>query len=253
MTARVAIVSGAGSGIGRAAAIGLAEDGFALVLLDIRADGLEETADLIATGRHCAIVDVTDRDAVDAAVDETVRRSGRLDVAVCAAGVMGIVPFLDLDVRDWRSVIDVNLTGTFNVAQAAATVMARAGGGAIVTIASTAGKVGRPLSAHYSASKFGVIGLTQSMALALASHGVRVNAVCPGIIDTPMWARIDADLGALTGRAPGEPMRAQVEDIPMRRAGTAEEVADLVRFLASDRARYITGQAVNVSGGLVTH
>jgi len=250
---RVAIISGAGSGIGRATAVALAEDGFSLALLDVDTSGMERTAADLDTPHACLTVDVTDRPAVDAAVAEAVERFGRLDAVICAAGLTRIIPFLDLPVDDWLKVIDVNLTGTFNLGQAAARAMVGTGGGSIVNIASTAGKSGRPLSAHYSASKFGVIGLTQSMALALAAERIRVNAVCPGIIDTPMWERIDAELALLTGREVGDPMREQVEAIPMRRSGSAPEVADVIRFLISDGARYVTGQSINVSGGLVMH
>jgi meso-butanediol dehydrogenase/(S,S)-butanediol dehydrogenase/diacetyl reductase len=232
----------------------LAEDGYAVGLLDRSAEALQETANRLG-GKPClcATVDVSHADEVDAAVDETARTFGRLDVAVSAAGVHQVTPFLDLAGADWERVIAVNLNGTFHLGQAAARIMVRAGSGSIINLASTAGKVGRPLSAHYSASKFGVIGLTQSMALALAADGIRVNAVCPGIIDTPMWARIDAELTNLTGGVPGEAMKAQIAEIPVGRAGSAEEVSDLILFLAGDGARYITGQAINVSGGLVMH
>jgi len=254
MTQRVAIVTGAGSGIGRASAIALAEVGFAVALLDNRIDALDETGRLLGDKPHlCTAVDVSHRDEVDAAVAETARSMGRLDVAVSAAGITQIAPFLDLTEEDWDRIVDVNLKGTFHLGQAAARIMVRAGAGSIVNVASTAGKVGRPLSAHYSASKFGVVGLTQSMAAALAPEGVRVNAVCPGIIDTPMWKGIDAELSRRSGRQPGQAMRDQVADVPMGRAGSAEEVADLVVFLAGERARYITGQAINISGGLVMH
>jgi meso-butanediol dehydrogenase/(S,S)-butanediol dehydrogenase/diacetyl reductase len=253
VTSRVAIVSGAGSGICKATANALAADGFSLVLLDIDAASLEATASELPGSHACATVDVTDRAAVDAAVESAAARFGRIDAVVCAAGVTNIIPFLDLPLADWEKVVEVNLGGTFNLGQAAARVMVGTGGGSIVNVASTAGKMGRPLSAHYAASKFGVIGLTQSMALALAGDGIRVNAVCPGIIDTPMWERIDAELAQLHGREIGDAKREQVQAIPMRRSGTAEEVADLIRFLIGDGARYITGQAVNVSGGLVMH
>jgi NAD(P)-dependent dehydrogenase (short-subunit alcohol dehydrogenase family) len=246
-------VSGAASGIGNATVNALASDGYSLALLDIDASALEAAASGLATPHLCSVVDVTDRLAVDAAVESAVERFGRVDAVVSAAGITNVIPFLDLPFDDWQRVIDVNLSGTFNLGQAAARAMVGTGGGSVVNVASTAGKMGRPLSAHYAASKFGVIGLTQSMALALADQGIRVNAVCPGIIDTPMWARIDAELARLNGGQVGEAMREQVRAIPMRRAGTAAEVADTIVYLLGDGARYITGQAVNVSGGLVMH
>lgn len=254
MTQRVALVTGAGSGIGRASALALARDGHQVAILDLNREGLDRTLEAL-DGRPSVLLvaDVTTRSQVDAAVTATVSRLGRLDVVVNAAEIAQISPFLELAEDDWKRVIDVNLSGTFNVGQAAARAMVRSGGGTILNIASTAGKIGRPLLAHYCASKWGVIGLSQSMALALAGDGIRVNAVCPGIIDTPMWQGLDAELAALQGLDVGDAMRAQVALIPLARAGTAEEVADLVAFLASDRARYITGQAINVSGGFVTH
>jgi NAD(P)-dependent dehydrogenase (short-subunit alcohol dehydrogenase family) len=254
MRQRVALVTGAGNGIGRATALALARDGCDVALVDRDADGLERTRGSIDGSRTVSVLaDVTVRDQVETAVAEAVAGLGGLDVVVNAAGIAQIRPFLELTETDWRKVIDVNLTGTFHVGRAAARAMVRSDGGAIVNLASTAGKIGRAQLAHDCASKWGVIGLSHSMALALAGDGIRVNAVCPGIIDTRMWEGLDAEIAGPEGLQIGDAMRARVADIPLGRAGTAEEVADLITFLASDRARYITGQAVNVSGGFVTH
>ena len=251
MSVGIALVTGAGSGIGRACSIALARAGYGLGLLDIDPVGAARTAgELNGALLEVVVADVRDKTQVDAAVSRVVRRWHRIDVLVNAAGIIHMSRFLDLPESEWDTVIGVNLKGTFLVGQAVAQQMTTQNGGRIINIASAAAKAGRPLAAHYCASKFGVVGLTQSMAHALAPT-VTVNAVCPGVIDTPMWQRIDAETTALTHQARGEAMQARVRDIPLGRAGTAEEVADLVCFLASDQARYITGQSIDVCGGLV--
>jgi NAD(P)-dependent dehydrogenase (short-subunit alcohol dehydrogenase family) len=247
----VALVTGAGSGIGQACAIGLARAGYAVALLDLDASGAADTAGrLNGAFLHTAIADVRNRDEVDEAVEAVLRQWGRIDVLVNAAGTIQVTPFLSMTEDEWDTVVGVNLKGTFLVGQAVARPMAARGTGRIINIASAAGKAGRPLTAHYCASKAGVIGLTQSMAHELAPS-ITVNAVCPGVIDTPMWTRIDAQMATLNGRPAGEAFRARISDIPLARAGAAGEVADLVCFLASDAAAYITGQAIDICGGLV--
>jgi NAD(P)-dependent dehydrogenase (short-subunit alcohol dehydrogenase family) len=229
----------------------LARVGYALALVDIDPGGLARTAgELNGALLEIAQVDVRDKSQVDTAVARIVDRCQRVDVLVNAAGIIHMSRFLELPEDEWDAVVDVNLKGTFLVCQAVARHMSTNGGGRIINIASASAKAGRPLAAHYCASKFGVVGLTQSMAHALAPT-ITVNAVCPGVIDTPMWQRIDAETTALNNQARGEAMRARVRDIPLGRVGTAEEVADLVCFLASDQARYITGQSIDVCGGLV--
>jgi meso-butanediol dehydrogenase/(S,S)-butanediol dehydrogenase/diacetyl reductase len=231
--------------------LGLARAGYALALVDIDPDGLARTAgELNGALLEVVQADVRDKTQVDSAVARIADRWQRLDVLVNAAGIIHISSFLDLPEAEWDAVVDVNLKGTFLVGQVVARRMLANGGGRIINIASASAKAGRPLAAHYCASKFGVVGLTQSMAHALAPS-ITVNAVCPGVIDTPMWQRIDAETTALSNQAPGAAMRARVRDIPLGRAGTADEVADLVCFLASDQARYITGQSIDVCGGLV--
>jgi meso-butanediol dehydrogenase/(S,S)-butanediol dehydrogenase/diacetyl reductase len=250
----VALVTGAGGGIGRACSLGLARAGYAVALLDIDPTGVAHTAgELNGALLQVVVADVRDKTQVDRAVATVVQRWQRIDVLVNAAGIIHMSRFLDLPEPEWDAVVGVNLKGTFLVCQAVAQQMTSQKiqqGGRIINIASASAKAGRPLAAHYCASKFGVIGLTQSMAHALAP-AVTVNAVCPGVIDTPMWQRIDAETTALSHQARGEAMQARIRDIPLGRAGTAEEVADLVCFLASEQARYITGQSIDVCGGLV--
>jgi NAD(P)-dependent dehydrogenase (short-subunit alcohol dehydrogenase family) len=251
MTRAVALITGAGSGIGQACAVGLARGGYAVALLDLDRQATAETAGrLNGALLHTAIADVRDRVAVDDAVDAVMRQWGQIDVLVNAAGTIQVTPFLSMTEDEWDTVVGVNLKGTFVVGQAVARPMAERGSGRIINIASAAGKAGRPLTAHYCASKAGVIGLTQSMAHELAP-AITVNAVCPGVIDTPMWTRIDAQMTALNGKPQGQALKARISDIPLARAGAAAEVADLVCFLASDAARYITGQAIDICGGLV--
>ena len=159
--------------------------------------------------------------------------------------------FFDFDDDDWREIHDVNVVGTFNCMQAVAGAMRRSGsGGAIVNIASTAGRRGRTLSPPYAASKAAVINLTRSAAVALAPHGIRVNAVAPGIIDTAMTRRIASQAGGTGDLAIDEFTARRLDDVPLARIGTAAEVAQAVLFLASPQAAYVTGQTLNVDGGL---
>jgi NAD(P)-dependent dehydrogenase (short-subunit alcohol dehydrogenase family) len=239
----VALVTGAGSGMGAACARRLADDHTAVVLFDVRAGALEAVAEDVRRSRADAEVvigDVSAAEDVDAAVARARQRFGRLDVAVNAAGVASSTRFFDLTIDEWRRVLDVNLTGAFFVTQAAARPMRERGSGRIVHFSSTAGKTVSTLGgAHYTVSKHGVLGLVRAAAKELAPFGITVNAVCPGLIDTPMVrAFTDAEQRA-----------AYADSFPIARLGAPEEVADLVAFLASPQASYITGAAVDINGG----
>ena len=253
LAGRAAMVTGAGRGIGRAIALRLAVEGADVLVAELDPGTGAETARAIeAQGRRArfAATDVARPDAARAAVAAALDAFGRLDVLVNNAGVVRSRPLLDVAEADWDRTFAVNARGLFFCLQAAAREMAGRGGGAIINIASIAGRSGRPLLADYAASKAAVISITQSAALALASRRVRVNAVCPGVVDTAMWAQIDREWGEAVGARPGEVLAGRVAGIPLGRIETPEDVAGLVAFLASDDAAYITGQAINVCGGL---
>jgi len=253
LAGRVAMVTGSGRGIGRAIALRLAAEGAAILVADLDPAGGAETARAIeAQGGKArfAATDVARPAESRAAVAAALEHFDRLDVLVNNAGVVRALPLLDVTEVDWDRTFSVNTRGLFFCLQAAACEMARRRGGCIINMASIAGRGGRPLLADYAASKAAVISLTQSAALALAPRGVRVNAVCPGIVDTAMWTQIDREWGEAVGVKPGEVLAGRVAGIPLGRIETPEDVAGLVAFLASDDAAYITGQAINVCGGL---
>jgi len=241
---KVALVAGSGGGIGGAGAAGLAREGAALLCADINAAAAEATAARIrdAGGRANALaLDVRDRPAVDAAIAAAVSGFGRLDVLLDCAGVSQTASFLDLDPGEWNRVIAVNLTGMFHLGQAAAQQMVRQGsGGSIINVTSQLAEVARPERAAYVASKGGGRSLTQAMALELAPHGIRVNAIAPG-----------PTLTGLTRASYAEPerRRATIAQIPLGRLGEPEDIIGAILFLASDESRWVTGSTVTVDGG----
>jgi NAD(P)-dependent dehydrogenase (short-subunit alcohol dehydrogenase family) len=238
----VAIVTGAGSGMGRATAIRLAGDGYGVVVAEIDAARAAGVAAQIGEAAIPFAVDISEAAGVEALLAATLEHFGRLDAMVANAGIPEGAPFLDLDESTWNRVLDVNLKGVFLCGQAAARAMVAAGRpGAIVNVASTYAEVTERGASAYSASKGGVRMLTKSMALELGPHGIRVNAVGPGWIRTGMNPLDDpAQLAEL------EPT------IPLGRVGLPEDVADVIAFLASDDARYISGQTLFVDGGWLT-
>ena len=251
---KTVLVTGASRGIGAGIALRFAREGANVVVSDV-APHVEETAKQIAALGVRAIpvlCDVTDRAQVEALYGRAMKEFGRLDVSVQNAGVITIAPIDRLTEAEWNKVLAVNTTGVFLCCQAAAKHMMKQRSGRLINTASGQARQGFIYTPHYAASKFGVIGITQSLAKELAPFGITVNAFCPGIIETDMWAYNDQAWGKLLGNyKPGELMAEWVRNIPMKRAGTPEDVAGAIAFLASDDAAYITGQTLNIDGGLI--
>ncbi len=250
-----AIVTGAAQGLGEAIARRLAVEGCSVLIADVNTEKAEAAAAAIveATGQRVIgkKVDVTDPDGCGIMVEEAVAAFGRLDILVANAGILKAGDITEMDPSDWRRVLDVNLTGYFLCAQAAARVMRNQKSGSIVQINSKSGKKGSFRNAAYAASKFGGIGLTQSIALDLAPDGVRVNAVCPGnLLDGTLWQNSLFDQYAQTQGLSPEQVRAKYESqVPLGRGATYDDVSGVVVFLCSPDAAYMTGQAINVTGG----
>ena len=241
MSARVALVSGAARGIGRACAQALAADGAQVMAADVNGDGARETAELIGVGARAYVCDFSSPEQIDALFAEVERDVGSVSVLVNNAGVASTADFLETSLEDFKRVIDLNLVGTFTATQRAAKRMvAESITGAIVNMSSINAQVAIPSIAAYCASKGGVMQLTKAAALALAPHGIRVNAVGPGSIDTAMMAGVNAN---------PEAMDMVMSRTPLKRIGTPEEVANIVAFLASDKASYVTGETIYVDGG----
>jgi sorbitol-6-phosphate 2-dehydrogenase len=252
---RVAIVTGGGQGLGQALSLRLAQEGAHVAVADINAETATETAALIRerTGRKAIAiqVNVTAEAEVEAMVQRTVDELGGLDILVSNAGVLRSGPIEEFDAEAWRFVMNVNLFGFFLCCKHAARVMISQGSGSIVQINSKSGKKGSFKNSAYAASKFGGIGLTQSVALELAEFGVRVNAVCPGnLLDSPLWVNsLYGQYAERWGITEAEVRQRYIDQVPMKRGCTYDDVANLVVYLASDQSSYTTGQALNVTGG----
>ncbi len=280
---KVAIVTGAGQGIGKGVATRLAREGASVVIADYNAETASAAAQEIAQSTGSATlahpIDISDVTAGQILVDAVVAKFGHIDILVNNAGVNQTKPMMELTPADWDRVLNVNQRGMFFILQTVAAQMIRQipekerpastavdvvaikksetktsdtpvrNHGKIVNLSSIAGRRGRPLAAHYAASKAAVISITQSAALTLAPYNITVNAVCPGVVPTQMWKDIDADRGRIFGSQPGEAMAAFVNTIPLKRASTPDDVAGPIAFFCSTDADYVTGQALNVDGG----
>jgi NAD(P)-dependent dehydrogenase (short-subunit alcohol dehydrogenase family) len=248
---RRALVTGAGSGIGRAIAIALAREGARVCVTDLDPKLAQQTADGIGGQAFAAALDVTDEVATAEIFAAAHERLGGLDLVCANAGVSSMRRVTDLSVADWDQNMNVNAKGIFLTDREAVRWFLRDKvKGTIVNTASLASKVGAPLLAHYSASKFAVVGFTQALAREVASHGIRVNAVCPGFVRTSMQQREIAWEAQLRGLTEKQVVNEYVQQTPLGRLEEPEDVADVVVFLSSSFARFMTGQAVNVTGGV---
>ncbi len=247
-------ITGAGRGIGRATALRMAADGCAVAVSDVDGDSAAAVAEEIRSSGGTALsaqLDVTDHAAVRAWVYKVDDELGGLTGAVANAGVMRVQPFLDLTPERWRQVMSVNLDGTFYFVHPVAERMAARKRGSIVIIASASSRQASFATNVYNTSKTAVHGLTRVMALELGPLNVRVNAVSPGVVDTPMWEYIDRERARLLGKQPGEVMAEAIARIPLGRVETPEDVAGFVAYLLSDDSDYMTGQNISYDGGMV--
>ena len=242
LTGKVAIVTGAASGIGKGIACRLAAEGVNVVIADLNEDAAHATAKELGDDAMGVAVDVADRATVDAMVDAVIERYGVIDILVNNAGWDKIGPFLDQDPGIWERIININLVGVLNCSQAVALRMKDQGHGTIVNVGSDAARVGSTGEAVYSAAKGGIVAFTKTLARETARYSITANAVCPGPADTPLFAQVSADAPKL---------RDSLERaIPLRRLAQPEDLANAVAFLVSPRTGYVTGQTLSVSGGL---
>lgn len=252
---KVALVTGAGQGIGRAIALRLAKDGADIALVDVKADKIADVAaEIIALGRKATAVvaDISDRSQVYTAVDHAEKELGGFDIIVNNAGIAQVKAIADITPEDMERIFRINVDGTLWGIQAAARkFMDRGHKGKIISASSIAGHDGFALLGVYSATKFAVRALTQAAAKEYASHGITVNAYCPGIVGTDMWTTIDEKFAEITSAPKGATFKKYVEGIALGRAETPDDVASLVSYLAGPDSDYMTGQAPLIDGGIV--
>jgi NAD(P)-dependent dehydrogenase (short-subunit alcohol dehydrogenase family) len=249
------MITGAGGGIGRAVAVAFAKERADVFVTDVKEQAARQTeSGVVAFGGRCVVdrLDVRSGADIERSVDRCLETLGKVDILVNCAGILTILPFDKITQEEWDSTMEVNARGTFQTCQAVAKhMLASGGGGKIVNVSSIAGKNGGAYYTHYCASKFAVIGVTKSLALELAPHKINVNAVCPGDVQTEMLDYEFRTHSRIRG-VPEEELRKQwAARVPLGRLALPTDVADIIMFLSSSKADYMTGQSLNVSGGMV--
>jgi NAD(P)-dependent dehydrogenase (short-subunit alcohol dehydrogenase family) len=253
---QVAIVTGAGRGIGRATALELARLGADIVVAELDQPNAARTAaEVNDLGRRASVLltDVTSRADLQTMAERTQAEFGRIDILVNNAGIYRAALPLDITEEHWDAVMTINAKAVFFASQAVLPAMIAQKRGAIISLASMAAKVGSRTNLPYNASKAAVVSITKSLALAHAADGIRVNCVCPGFVETDMWTAVASQQGELLGLSPEAFTQQRAAQVPLGRMERPEDVANVIGFLASPRAAYMTGQAINVTGGLIMH
>lgn len=256
LAGKSAVVTGGGNGIGRAICVALAAHGAKVLAADMSLPGAEETVRLIRESGGTAEafrLDVTKEDEVQAMLDKAVSLFGSLDLLYNNAGICTVIPFTGISEEQWDQIFAVNCKGVFLCSKHAVPIMRKQGGGRILNTASQAGKMAIPNQVHYCTTKAAVIGLTRALAMELKDDGILVNCFCPGSVMSDMTLREAQAVYELDGTDPETSLKAWQADIPLGRWVTPEDVADIAVFLASDYAGYMTGQAVNITGGQMMH
>ena len=251
---KVALITGAGSGIGQTLALRFAQEGCDVALNDISQDNLENTVAMIK--EHgvrivSALFDVSKFSEVKKSVGEIIDEFDKIDILINNAGISKIAPLEETTDQIWDATIDINLKGAFNCMKAVLPLMAQRGYGKVINMSSQSGQQGNSHYSAYCASKFGIRGLTQALALEYAEHKININALCPGVVLTPLWEDMIADY-AIKRSLPVEKVPGYLANkIPLKRLCQPEDIANAATFLASDESSYITGQSINISGGTI--
>ena len=251
---KIAVVTGAGRGIGKGIALRLAKDGLDVVVNDINAENVKQVSkeiEALGSNAMAIVADVSNEKEVYDMVDQVVGKFGKLDVMVANAGIANVKLAIEMTASEWDQIFAVNCRGVFLCDQAAAKQMIKQNSGKIINCASVAAHSGFNFLAAYSATKFAVRGFTQALAKELGSYGITVNAYCPGIVGTDMWDLIDEKMGPYLGLPKGEVLKEYSKLITLGRVQTPEDVACFVSYLASSDSDYMTGQSVMIDGGIV--